>query len=80
MTDTKRLFFALWPDNRQRERLRDIVAPYAKTVEGQPVFRGNWHVTLAFIGDAPATLVPSLLSRAAGVTVEPFRLRFDRRH
>lgn len=74
----KRLFFGLWPDGRQRERLRDAVVPFAKVVEGQAVFRGNWHVTLTFLGECPATVVSPLLARAAGIPFEPFRLRFDR--
>ncbi len=74
----KRLFFALWPDNRQRDRLRDHIGPMAKLVEGQAVYRGDWHVTLTFIGDFPERLVPELLSRAAAVPFEPFRMRFDR--
>lgn len=76
--NTKRLFFALWPDHRQRERLRDVVNSVAKTVEGQPVDRQNWHVTLAFIGAFPEHRVPFLLERAAEIRVEPFRLNFDR--
>ena len=74
----KRLFFGLWPDARQRERLRDSVVPLAKIVEGKVVFRGNWHVTLAFLGNCPAGLVPALLKRADEIPFEPFRLRFDR--
>ena len=35
----KRIFFALWPDHRQRERLRDIISPVAKEVEGRAVDR-----------------------------------------
>ena len=76
--NTKRLFFALWPDHRQRERLRDVVNSVVKTVEGQPVDRRNWHVTLAFIGVFPEHRVPFLLERAAEIRVEPFRLNFDR--
>jgi len=76
--NTKRLFFALWPDHRQRERLRDVVNSVVKTVEGQPVDRRNWHVTLAFIGVFPDHRVPFLLERAAEIRVEPFRLNFDR--
>jgi 2'-5' RNA ligase len=75
---TKRLFFALWPDHRQRERLRDVVGSVAKTVEGRVVDRRNWHVTLAFIGPFPENRVPYLLERAEAITVEPFRLNFDR--
>jgi len=76
--DTKRLFFALWPDHRQRERMRDVVKSVAETVEGRPVDRRNWHVTLVFIGTFPENRVPYLLERAAEIQVEPFRLSFDR--
>jgi 2'-5' RNA ligase len=76
--NTKRLFFALWPDHRQRDRLRDVIGPVAKTVEGRMVDRRDWHITLAFIGTFPANRVPFLLERAAGIRVEPFRLIFDR--
>ena len=74
----KRLFFALWPDDRQRDRLRDHISPLAKLVEGRHVYRGNWHVTTAFIGDFEVRLIPDLQARAAEIAVDPFRLRFDR--
>ena len=74
----KRLFFALWPDDRQRDRLRDYIAPIAKLVEGQHVRRDNWHVTTAFIGGFEDRLIPELRARAAEIVVAPFRLRFDR--
>jgi len=76
--NTKRLFFALWPDHRQRERLRDVVGSVAKTVEGRAVDRRDWHVTVAFVGPFPENRVPYLLERAAQIEVEPFRLNFDR--
>ena len=76
--NTKRLFFALWPDHRQRDGLHDVINSVAKTVEGRPVERRNWHVTLAFIGLFPAHRVPYLLERASEIRVEPFRLSFDR--
>ena len=75
---TKRIFFALWPDDRQRDRLRDLISPLAKLVEGQVVYRGSWHVTTAFIGNFPEADIPALLARAAEIEFEPFRLRFDR--
>lgn len=75
---TRRIFFALWPDDRQRDRLRDIINPVAKTVEGRAVDRRNWHVTLAYIGDFPEQQLPDLLARAGDIPVEPFQLSFDR--
>lgn len=76
--ETKRLFFALWPDHRQRERLRDVVNSVAKTVEGRVVDRRSWHVTLAFIGTFPENRVPYLLEKAQEIEFEPFHLNFDR--
>jgi len=76
--NTKRLFFALWPDNRQRERLRDPVNSVAKSVEGRAIDRRDWHITLAFIGAFPEHRIPFLLERAGEIPVEPFRLQFDR--
>ena len=75
---SKRLFFALWPDDRQRDQLRNAISPVAKLVEGSAVYRGDWHVTLAFIGDFPERQVPHLLEAVRVIPVEPFRLRFER--
>ena len=76
--NSKRLFFALWPDHRHRDRLRDVINSVAKTGEGQPVDRRTWQVTRACIGAFPEHRVPFLLERAAEIRVEPFRLNFDR--
>ena len=78
MNDNKRLFFALWPDARQRERLTSFVTPEARHIEGRRVPRENWHVTLAFIGAFPEAKTDALLARSAELHVEPVRLRFDR--
>jgi len=75
---TKRLFFALWPDNRQRDRLRDVINSVAKTVEGRPVERRNWHITLPFIGNIEERHIPDIQELVAQVQMEPFRLVFDR--
>jgi len=76
--NTRRLFFALWPDNRQRESLRDPISSVAKSVEGRHVDRRDWHITLAFIGPFPENRVPILHEKAAEIDVEPFRLSLDR--
>lgn len=74
----KRLFYALWPDHRQRDRLRDVISPVAKLVEGRAIDRRNWHVTLAFIGDFAERRIPELQERVGQIRMEPFRLSFDR--
>ena len=74
----RRIFFALWPNDRQRDRLRDVINSVAKSVEGRAVDRREWHITLAFIGAFPESQLPKLLERAAEIPVEPFRLGLDR--
>jgi len=74
----KRLFFALWPSDRQRNQLRDIISPVAKLVEGISVHRGSWHVTLAYIGEFPEDRIPELQLATSTIAVEPFRLHFNR--
>ena len=75
---TRRLFFALWPDDRQRDRLRDVINSVAKTVEGHAVDRRSWHITLAFVGNIEERQIPDLRELAGQIQVEPFRLSFDR--
>ncbi len=74
----KRIFFALWPNDRQRDQLRNAISPVAKLVEGSAVYRGAWHVTLAFIGEYPEEMIPFLQVAAEEIQFEPFRLRFDK--
>ena len=76
--DTKRLFFALWPDHRQRDRMRDFISPVARQVEGRAIDRRDWHITLAYLGEFPENRITELHEAAGAITVEPFRLRFDR--
>jgi 2'-5' RNA ligase len=73
----RKLFYALWPSPRQLDLLRDAINPALSTVEGQPVGRNNWHVTLVYIGDFPEERIPALM--AAVDTIDPgeIRLRFD---
>lgn len=75
---SKRVFFALWPDVRQRDRLRDVINSVARNVEGRAVDRRDWHITLAYLGDIEERRIPDLLQRAEQIHVEPFRLAFDR--
>lgn len=73
----KKLFFALWPDNRQREILRDTIGPALSTVEGTPVDRRNWHITLVYIGNFVEDRIPGLRSAVSLIDPGPIRVRFD---
>ena len=74
----RRLFFALWPSDRQRELLRDTLRPVMSSIEGDAVDRRNWHVTLVFIGGFPEEQVPFLQAATGEIAMDPVRLRFDR--
>jgi 2'-5' RNA ligase len=71
-----RLFFALWPDSALQGRL----AAWAKQVagRGRAMRRENLHLTLAFLGDTDAALVPDLIALAADVRFAAISLPLDR--
>ncbi|MGI9205103.1 MAG: RNA 2',3'-cyclic phosphodiesterase [Woeseiaceae bacterium] len=73
----KKLFFALWPSHRQRELLRDTINPVLSDIEGNPVDRRNWHVTLVFVGDFPEEKIPGLQAAVDVINAGEIRLRFD---
>ena len=75
---SRTLFFALWPDNRQRDRMRDFISPVAKLIEGRATDRREWHITLAYIGDLDERFIAELQESASAIQFEPFRLRLDR--
>lgn len=69
---TRRLFFALWPDEAMREAMARATHEAARASAGTPVPAGNLHVTLAFLGSVPERRLPRLaaIARRAG---EPIR-------
>jgi 2'-5' RNA ligase len=74
----RKLFYALWPSERQREMMRDIINPAVSVVEGTPIDRRNWHITLVFIGDFAEENIAGLQAAAGEIEPFSFRLRFDR--
>jgi RNA 2',3'-cyclic 3'-phosphodiesterase len=57
---TQRLFFALWPDEKQRQGLARATAKATRSSGGRPVPAANLHVTLAFLGSVPVRRVEEL--------------------
>jgi RNA 2',3'-cyclic 3'-phosphodiesterase len=66
---TRRLFFALWPDETMREAMARATQEAARASGGRPVPAGNLHVTLAFLGSVPEGRLPELA--AIGRRVAP---------
>jgi RNA 2',3'-cyclic 3'-phosphodiesterase len=50
---SRRLFFALWPDESMRQAMAQATRKAARRSGGRPVSDGNLHVTLAFLGSVP---------------------------
>ncbi len=76
MTDRARLFFALDPDERVRQRLGRIQADLALPARRVPL--PNLHITLAFLGDVAAADIGRLQTLAGTVDLPAVRLMLDR--
>jgi RNA 2',3'-cyclic 3'-phosphodiesterase len=74
---TLRLFFALWPDPETRAALGALARDVARETGGRAVAVDNVHLTLAFLGEQPADIVPNLCASAVVVEFAPFRLTLD---
>ncbi|GGY46112.1 RNA 2',3'-cyclic phosphodiesterase [Pseudoduganella albidiflava] len=70
---TRKLFFALWPDEAARAALTALQAPVA----GRRTPPAKLHLTLAFLGQVPADAVPALLAIRDRLAVPPLRLVID---
>lgn len=75
-SDTRRLFFALWPDGAVRERIEAALAGYLSTgrLRGRRVPSRNLHLTLAFLGEVSAEHYRCLHDAAARIRARPFEL------
>lgn len=74
--ETARLFFALWPEDTQRQQLKNLVEQ-ARLPGPRPVPPENIHMTLVFPGSMPVDSIPCLSSKAAVIKVDRFDLILD---
>ena len=68
-----RLFYALWPDATTRAAL----AAWQARLPGKPVRADKLHLTLAFLGQRPASDLPALLDILAHLPARAMPLLFD---
>lgn len=79
---TRRLFFALWPDQDAGRQLEQITNRLGRRIAARWVRPDNQHVTLAFLGAVPESRLPCLKSlelRAGGFELVLDSLCFRRR-
>ncbi|WP_157958579.1 RNA 2',3'-cyclic phosphodiesterase [Salinicola sp. CPA57] len=78
MTVSRRLFFALWPDDASRRALADEAARLAPLCGGYPLPAENMHVTLAFLGSVDEVRLAPLVDLAQGWPALRGEWRLDR--
>jgi RNA 2',3'-cyclic 3'-phosphodiesterase len=76
--DQVRLFFALWPDERVRERLDSCSSEIHRATGGRRTQARNLHLTLVFLGDVANERVAGLHELASTISFEAGALVLDR--
>jgi 2'-5' RNA ligase len=73
-SESMRLFYALWPD----DDTRDALVKLQVHVTGKRSRPENLHLTLAFLGEQPLSLLPALESLMHKLPSEPIALVIDK--
>jgi len=73
-TNSQRLFFALWPDDRTRKAIASVVKQACQQHKGKPISTGNLHLTLAFLGNVNPNQRECLEVLAESVSMTPLSL------
>jgi 2'-5' RNA ligase len=76
MTDTSRLFFALWPDDETRQALTHLNQSI-EVKDSKWVQPHNFHVTLVFLGHVDKDAGLLIKQSVTDITAQPFTLTFD---
>jgi 2'-5' RNA ligase len=76
-TSKVRLFFAVVPDPTTRAHMAAAAESMQLGSEGRVVPRTNYHMTLAFVGELAAPLIPTLRQIGSAQRAATFSLRFD---
>jgi 2'-5' RNA ligase len=75
---TRRLFFALWPGEAERDALLMASRSPREGFGGRPVPRHNLHLTLRFLGEVSADEERAQRAWAGAVRHPQITVRFDR--
>ena len=74
----RRLFFALWPKAEIAGCLHDAARRAQASCGGRLMRRETLHITLAFLGDVPASRLADAAAAATAVAAEAFAIELDR--
>jgi len=78
MTQSQRLFVALFPDDSTRQRLFRLASDLVVTTSGRAVPQLSLHLTLRFLGQVNMEVVQCLEEQLGGVRATAFRLQISR--
>lgn len=71
----KRLFFALWPDDKTRAEIHALNQSIEQP--GRKLVPENLHITLVFLGNVDEAIAEAVQRDAARIKGSPIRLQFD---
>ncbi|MCK5386062.1 MAG: RNA 2',3'-cyclic phosphodiesterase [Gammaproteobacteria bacterium] len=74
----KRLFFALWLDDKVVQKIKQHVIKHFSNCQGRILERNNWHITLAYFGAADVTTQACLEEQAEKIKSQPFELNLSK--
>jgi len=74
---TRRLFFALWPDDDVRQQIKRNSKSLLRLGDGRPVVPGNLHITLAFLGNVDESQQSCVEHFADDIQCPAFSLALD---
>jgi len=72
-----RVFFALWPEDKERAALAEWQATLHELCGGRVLRSGTLHMTLVFLGDVALHRMEELQLAAREIDGEAFKLSFD---
>lgn len=75
---SRRLFFAIWPDENTRQAIIDTCSALTPPAKGRLVTPANLHVTLHFVGQVTEEVKHCMHQAALTVDVAAFALKLDR--
>ena len=74
---TKRLFFAIWPDENVVQDIEQHAVMHFKICQGRILDKHNWHITLAYFGSSDAITHACLEEQAEKIQSQPFELKLS---
>lgn len=75
---SKRLFFALWLDDKVVQKIQQYVIKYFLNCQGRIRETTNWHITLAYFGAADISTQACLEEKVEKIIRQPFELNLSK--